>query len=119
MEVTAHPDWELRGRVAVWKLLQAQDSLWHRVGQTDGCVRLGGNGEPGLDGEAESWQVSQSKNLTQTTASAGCFDITIPKINAMAHLGSSRRRRGFRLHPMFSFCAQSAALCVRAPRGAL
>ena len=65
MEVTAHPDWELCGRMAVWKLLQAQDSPWNRVGQTDGRVHLGGKGEPGLDGEAESWQVS-SKQKSHT-----------------------------------------------------
>lgn len=58
LEVRARPDQELRSRMAVWKLLQAQDSPWHRVGQTDGHVYLCGKGEPSLDGEAESWQVS-------------------------------------------------------------
>ena len=42
LEVRARPDQELRSRMAVWKLLQAQDSPWHRVGQTDGHVYLGG-----------------------------------------------------------------------------
>ena len=71
------------------------------MGQTDRCVCLPGKGEPGLDAEADSWQLSPKQKSRPNDCVSSCFDITIPKINATAHLGSSRRRRGFRLHPAF------------------